>query len=85
MTLWGAEFDANGLVRALYLTTSECTDDEIILAPRITRYERQENALLGEGHYKWSAEVWVTVPGRTLGYWFSMDHIYGLHFLSAAQ
>ncbi|MBQ7367203.1 MAG: IdeS/Mac family cysteine endopeptidase [Spirochaetaceae bacterium] len=86
LTLWGADFDENGLVTALYLTTSECTEDEEILKPRINKYERCESPEeLGEGHYGWKSSYFVNTAGALLGYTISVAHIYGLHWLPATN
>lgn len=85
MSLWGAEFDKDGIVVALWLTTSECTKDEEVLKPRLNKYVRKD--AYEEGHYQWDAFYeYVSSAGGYAGsqHTFVMD-IYMLSFLSAAD
>ncbi len=85
MSLWGAEFDKDGLVVALWLTTSECTNDEGILKPRLNKYERSSTSK--EGHYKWSAsyEYYSSTGGYYSTYHTFVSDIYTLCFLNGSD
>ena len=83
MNIYGADFDANGIVQTIYVTSSPTLDSEERIASHKPKlYEFKYNGTSSKGAPEWIATYDVSRDGYTSTSQTSIRNIYRLDFLS---